>query len=439
WTYNLFGGKKKMDHTIKVDEKITKEIQPIEFTHKNIRIQDDEKIKKKRQPMEFTDKNIRVQNKFSTIDIPIPKKPGEIDLKIKTNVKAPVRKSLTFLSVDNITFTFLCFIILVGFMGYQMYNQADLRLEVIDLSIQLNKLTNKYEHLTKLVSILEDKLESAMSEHNRTVRDVSLFDEKVQDSEKLDNLLANEEEGTKNSTEANSESLYLSKVNSTENNSVSQWKTSLEILLNNSSGHSDWRISTVEQDLTLDRVKRSKMRGNRKKPETRGDGTQTKKSKNHGARALHLKGAKPEQTVRDSGSLIAPWYADKEATGDFPLIKYELRQGNGTVEITEPGLYYIYAQVFYMTGELFNSFIISVSNGNKQTKPRDLAVCSVNGYTNKTKSEITCFTSVVHFLNTNDRVFLRQRERERKILFEEGYSFLGIVQLNSRNGKKVSV
>jgi hypothetical protein len=43
--------------------------------------------------------------------------------------------------------------------------------------------------------------------------------------------------------------------------------------------------------------------------------------------------------------MIAPWYADEQGSGDFLLSKFQLREGNGAVEVLEKGLYYIYAQV----------------------------------------------------------------------------------------------
>jgi hypothetical protein len=43
--------------------------------------------------------------------------------------------------------------------------------------------------------------------------------------------------------------------------------------------------------------------------------------------------------------MIAPWYADEQGAGDYLLSKFQLREGNGAVEVLEKGLYYIYAQV----------------------------------------------------------------------------------------------
>jgi hypothetical protein len=42
---------------------------------------------------------------------------------------------------------------------------------------------------------------------------------------------------------------------------------------------------------------------------------------------------------------IAPWSVDKQVAGDFLLSKFQLREGNAAVEVSEQGLYYIYAQV----------------------------------------------------------------------------------------------
>lgn len=43
--------------------------------------------------------------------------------------------------------------------------------------------------------------------------------------------------------------------------------------------------------------------------------------------------------------LVAPWNANKQVAGDFLLSKFQLREGSGAVEVSEHGLYYIYAQV----------------------------------------------------------------------------------------------
>lgn len=43
--------------------------------------------------------------------------------------------------------------------------------------------------------------------------------------------------------------------------------------------------------------------------------------------------------------LVAPWYVDEQGAGDFLLSKFQMREGNGAIQISERGLYYIYAQV----------------------------------------------------------------------------------------------
>ena len=89
-------------------------------------------------------------------------------------------------------------------------------------------------------------------------------------------------------------------------------------------------------------------------------------------------------------------------------------------------------QICYQTSEQNNSFLIKLNETSSSTQ-EVLAMCSVNGPTYKGKKKffqrVTCFTSVVRFLKMNDIVFLHQNERERLIMFENGQSFLGMVQI----------
>ncbi|XP_063219579.1 uncharacterized protein LOC134529429 isoform X2 [Bacillus rossius redtenbacheri] len=142
---------------------------------------------------------------------------------------------------------------------------------------------------------------------------------------------------------------------------------------------------------------------------------------------------RPRKISRDRG-IIAPWFQDKAMSGNFGAFQYDLKEG-GLVEMSEAGLYLIYAQVYYMTTELHNSFAINImENGKTQTL---LAMCSANSCPNIPGSlaELSCFTSVVRFLNVGDQVFVLQRERNRRILMREGQSFLGLVKLNSLSQK----
>jgi hypothetical protein len=60
--------------------------------------------------------------------------------------------------------------------------------------------------------------------------------------------------------------------------------------------------------------------------------------------------------------LVAPWNADKQVAGNFLLSKFQLREGRGAVEVSEHGLYYIYAQVRVCETDVKHSdFILIVS------------------------------------------------------------------------------
>jgi hypothetical protein len=66
--------------------------------------------------------------------------------------------------------------------------------------------------------------------------------------------------------------------------------------------------------------------------------------------------------------LVAPWHADERRAGDFPLSKFQLREGKGVVEVSERGLYYIYAQVRVNEAEVIHIFctICAVKFGKKE-------------------------------------------------------------------------
>jgi hypothetical protein len=59
--------------------------------------------------------------------------------------------------------------------------------------------------------------------------------------------------------------------------------------------------------------------------------------------------------------LVAPWNADKLAAGDFLLSKFQLREGSGAVEVSEHGLYYIYAQVRNFEADVKHSDFILIA------------------------------------------------------------------------------
>uniref|UniRef100_A0A1B6KA82 THD domain-containing protein n=1 Tax=Graphocephala atropunctata TaxID=36148 RepID=A0A1B6KA82_9HEMI len=166
------------------------------------------------------------------------------------------------------------------------------------------------------------------------------------------------------------------------------------------------------------------------------NGTRQARSVSRGPFAIHLKGALPEITIRDGG-IIAPWYIDKTSSGVFLLEDGVVGEGRGIVEIIEEGLYFIYAQMYYLTSDALNSYAINLQLGEEGGRGvrRDVvvAVCSAEAASHKL-SELSCYTAVVRYLRRGDRIFVTQRERNRKIIFRDNRSFLGLTLLNSPHG-----
>ncbi|XP_049806903.1 uncharacterized protein LOC126249276 isoform X3 [Schistocerca nitens] len=155
----------------------------------------------------------------------------------------------------------------------------------------------------------------------------------------------------------------------------------------------------------------------------------TKRSDWRGAAVAHFKGGQPETFIRDGGSLVAPWFLDDAASGRFSFSAFQLKQGKAAVEVTESGLYYIYSQIHYLTSQVTNSYSLNLRHGS-QSNSSVLSYCSASSGS-QTLNEVSCFTSVVRYLNSTDRIFVQQRDMNRRIILRDGYSYLGVVRLSA--------
>ncbi|CAA9997471.1 unnamed protein product, partial [Nesidiocoris tenuis] len=151
---------------------------------------------------------------------------------------------------------------------------------------------------------------------------------------------------------------------------------------------------------------------------------------NHGFPLLaHYKGGLPESTVTEGAGgfdadvgcpgLISPWFKDKTASGEFNLKNTTFREAKGSVVVPESGLYFIYAQVYYLTRNSSNSYSITVSDD--LLRETILATCSSPP---NELGESSCYTATARALKKDDRLQLRQRERNRHILLRQGQTFL---------------
>ncbi|KAL1464682.1 hypothetical protein WDU94_004306 [Cyamophila willieti] len=149
-----------------------------------------------------------------------------------------------------------------------------------------------------------------------------------------------------------------------------------------------------------------------------------------------LKGATPTASIRDGGSVIRPWYMDTRANGNSNVDvngHFILQELNGKIQVMKTGLYMVYAQIYYTSPDHFsnisdsvNSYSITISSPT--ASDRAIAVCSVHSGVNYT-SEVSCHLSIVYHLSVGDKLFLVQREPNRKILLKDGYSYFGISTL----------
>uniref|UniRef100_A0A8D8VN56 THD domain-containing protein n=1 Tax=Cacopsylla melanoneura TaxID=428564 RepID=A0A8D8VN56_9HEMI len=152
--------------------------------------------------------------------------------------------------------------------------------------------------------------------------------------------------------------------------------------------------------------------------------------------SILLKGATPTASIRDGGSVIRPWYMDTRANGNSNMdvsAHFVLQELSGKIQIMKAGLYMVYAQVYYTSPDQtnnktdsINSYSITVSS--PASSERAIAVCSVHSGLNYT-SEVSCHLSIVYHLSIGDKLFLVQREPNRKILLKDGYSYFGISTL----------
>lgn len=176
-----------------------------------------------------------------------------------------------------------------------------------------------------------------------------------------------------------------------------------------------------------ERKKNNERRGKKNKKKNR-------RKRGHGfsPRASHFIGALPEPLIRDGG-LLAPWLVENESIKDFGLVTNVPSMSRDSIEIVETGLYFIYAQVYYMTSaeksKAHNSFLIILKPSSGPEK--QLAHCATLGDADL-GGEASCYTGVAHSLLAGDLIYVRQRERDRHIIMRPGHTFLGLVMLNKK-------
>ncbi|KAJ1527806.1 hypothetical protein ONE63_007755 [Megalurothrips usitatus] len=160
------------------------------------------------------------------------------------------------------------------------------------------------------------------------------------------------------------------------------------------------------------------------------NGNAGRRGKQPSFQAIHLKGAHPEAVV-EAGH-VGPWFVDTKAVKDSRLSSsFQLREDGESVEVESSGLYFIYAQVYYLTSHALNSFTIKLAPKDTDNSIT-LAYCSGNTVSTSSTSEVSCFTAAMHTLQVGDRIYVQQREKNRRLIMRSGHSFLGLVRFGNQ-------
>ncbi|XP_025837416.1 protein eiger [Agrilus planipennis] len=125
--------------------------------------------------------------------------------------------------------------------------------------------------------------------------------------------------------------------------------------------------------------------------------------------------------LRHPNQIFADW---KESDWVKPLgMNEKFDFMNGYLKIKENGLYFVYAQIYYLDEHDTNGFHVH--------KNRDAILqCTVMTHTVSTVTKgNTCYTAGVEYLREGDEISIRDVGSHRYSLFEPGKSFFGVIKL----------
>lgn len=127
----------------------------------------------------------------------------------------------------------------------------------------------------------------------------------------------------------------------------------------------------------------------------------------------------PEGRFKDW--VASNWVSSTGMTSHFPM-------QDGRIRITKPGLYLVYAQIYYADHHDINGFRV-YQNDNIVAQCTTMTYSLVDS--ERVMKRNTCFTSVLVYTQASDTISLREVEGERYTIFEPTKSFFGLVRINS--------
>ncbi|XP_014481760.1 PREDICTED: uncharacterized protein LOC106748074 isoform X2 [Dinoponera quadriceps] len=136
-------------------------------------------------------------------------------------------------------------------------------------------------------------------------------------------------------------------------------------------------------------------------------------------------GAIPKQRITNTAQ-IGPWMKSNRTDMQFSFTKFRLVEDNMSIEVAISGLFMISVQIFY-NGESEESsyYVLLYSEGTSNAKR--LVTCAT--VTSNITGEVTCYTSIVTYLQKGDRLSVQQKEEDRLIDLREGQSQIQLVML----------
>ncbi|CAH2241084.1 jg13142 [Pararge aegeria aegeria] len=143
---------------------------------------------------------------------------------------------------------------------------------------------------------------------------------------------------------------------------------------------------------------------------------------------IHFNGAIQELNI-GTQSIIGPWVRDTEVSSKDSESKIELNPNYFTIK--ESGLYFIYAQVVYLT-HAPNCYFIWARQPGKE--PRLVTTCATGDDSSNrphSKAQISCSVHTITRLLKGDTVNMSQREQNRTLWLRPGYSYFGFIKLSS--------
>ena len=162
-------------------------------------------------------------------------------------------------------------------------------------------------------------------------------------------------------------------------------------------------------------------------PKSGGGSVGPIKDQFHGLLSAHFVGKSSGNEVqikneREDGVFqnweLARWAKRMRLGNNFQL------SSEGSVVVKQAGVYYVYAQINYLDEHDVNAFQVMVNND-------PYLLCTTMTHTGHSVSKAnTCYTGGVVFLESDDKISVRDLETGRKSVIRAAHTFFGLIQLS---------